>query len=141
MADPLRARRMADTQLVGRILVIADALEIVDVVTEYFADLGYEVRGVLPTEEALSLVHLQAPDVILLDVQMPRLGEVFEHLRARSATVPVIVATGSAQIAKQRRPLGAFAYVHKPFDWDELRSRVAIVIYSALRSRTGARSS
>ena len=48
--------------------------------------------------------------------------------------IPIIIAMDSGDAARQLRPLGAFAYIHKPFNWDDLRRRVAMLIYASLRS-------
>jgi len=118
---------------VGRLLVIAEEFEVVDAVTEFFADLGYEAHGALDDPDALAIVRAAAPELILLDVQMPRLAELFSGLRA-TYNLPIMVATANADTAKQLRSLGAFAYLHKPFDWDALRRRVAILLCASLPS-------
>jgi len=120
----------------GRILVIAEEFEVVDAVTEYFADLDYEAHGAIAVEDALALVDRSTPDVILLDVQMPRLAEVLTQLRGRSTSIPIVVATDSADSARRLRSLGAFACIHKPFIWDVLRYRIAIAMDAALRAQT-----
>jgi len=119
----------------GRILVIAEEFEVVDAVTEYFADLDYEAHGAVAVDDALTLVDRCTPDVILLDVQMPRLTEVLTQLRGRCASIPIVVATDSADSARRLRSLGAFACVYKPFVWDVLRHRIAIAVDAALRAR------
>jgi len=125
--------RTAESRHVGRILVIAEEFEVVDAVTDYFAELGYEAHGAVAGDGALPTVRRSAPEVILLDVQMPRLTELFREIRADS-NIPIMIATENAAVAKGLRAVGAFAYIHKPFDWDDLRQRVAVLMYSALRS-------
>jgi len=133
MAVHSRTGGIAGTEPVGRILVIAEEFDVADAVTEYFADLGYEAHGTIDGGDALAIVHRSAADLVLLDVPTARLRDLFRQLRA-ACDVPIIVATEDSNAAAELRPLGAFAYVRKPFDWDDLRRRVAIVIYSALRS-------
>jgi len=118
---------------VGRLLVIAEEFEVVDAVTEFFADLGYEAHGALDVPDALAIARAATPELILLDVQMPRLSELFTQLRA-TFDVPIMVAAANAATAQQLRPLGAFAYIHKPFDWEALRRRVAILLCASLPS-------
>ena len=122
-----------DSSPVGRLLVIADEFEVVDVITDFFADLGYEAHGALDNADALATARAAAPELILLDLQMPRLSELFTQLRA-TFNVPILVATANAATAQQLRPLGAFAYIHKPFDWDAVRRRVAILLCSSLHT-------
>jgi DNA-binding response OmpR family regulator len=119
----------------GRILVIAEEPEIVDAVTEYFADLDYEVHGALAIQGAAAIIDARPPDVILLDVQMPRLAEILKELRLRGPKIPLLVATRNAESARNLRALGSFACVYKPFIWDTLRHRVAIAVEATLRAR------
>jgi len=132
---PLRSHHSAAGEYspVGRLLVIAEDFEVVDAVTEFFADLGYEAHGALDGPDALAITRAAAPEVILLDVQMPGLSELFTQLRA-TFDVPIMVAAANAATAQQLRPLGAFAYIHKPFDWEALRRRVAILLCASLPS-------
>jgi len=53
--------------------------------------------------------------------------------------VPILIATDNPETARQLRPLGAFAYIRKPFIWDDLRRRVATVLYSTPVLRRAAR--
>jgi len=119
----------------GRILVIAEEPEVVDAVTEYFADLDYEAHGALSIQGAAAVIDGRLPDVILLDVPMPRLAVVLSELRLRCPKVPLLVATSNAESAKRLRSLAAFACVYKPFVWDALRYRVAIIVEATLRAQ------
>jgi CheY-like chemotaxis protein len=113
-----------------RVLVVDDSDAIRALISVNLELEGYDVRsaadGVLALEETASW-H---PDVITLDVVMPRLGgfETLHRLRADPATahVPVVLVTGRAQAADraQGEALGADAYLSKPFEPAEL---VAVV--------------
>jgi len=104
-------------------------------------------------EAALEALERQPYDVALLDVLMPGLDglEVLERLRARSASPQVIMltATKTVKTAVQAMRLGAFDYVTKPFDIDELlivveravQSSALMQEVSALRSEVGQRYS
>jgi DNA-binding NtrC family response regulator len=104
-------------------------------------------------EAALSSLEQQAVDVVLLDVLMPGLDglEVLERIRARSAGPQVIMltATKTVKTAVRAMRLGAFDYVTKPFDVDELliiveravQSSALMQEVSALRSEVGQRYS
>src|SRR5688572_16215128 len=104
-------------------------------------------------EAALSALEERAVDVVLLDVLMPGLDglEVLERIRARSAGPQVIMltATKTVRTAVQAMRLGAFDYVTKPFDVDELliiveravQSSALMQEVSALRSEVGQRYS
>jgi len=85
-------------------------------------------------EEALALARAEAPDLILLDLMMPRLDgwTVAEELAAdkRTSDIPVVFLTARATTADRRRAeeLGALGYVLKPFDAVGLAPLVAGVV-------------
>jgi DNA-binding response OmpR family regulator len=85
-------------------------------------------------EEALALARAEAPDLILLDLMMPRLDgwTVAEELAAdkRTSDIPVVFLTARATTADRRRAeeLGALGYVLKPFDPVGLAPLVAEVV-------------
>jgi DNA-binding response OmpR family regulator len=85
-------------------------------------------------EEALALARAEAPDLILLDLMMPRLDgwTVAEELAAdkRTSDIPVVFLTARATTSDRRRAeeLGALGYVLKPFDPVELAPLVAEVV-------------
>ncbi len=83
---------------------------------------GFEVREASDGQQCLDLVGDVQPDVITLDVRMPRRDgfEVAEMLRADPATahIPIVIVTARAQGSDLARgaALGVDAYVTKPFD-------------------------
>jgi CheY-like chemotaxis protein len=85
-------------------------------------------------EEALALARAEAPDLILLDLMMPRLDgwTVAEELATdeRTSDIPVVFLTARATTADRRRAeeLGALGYVLKPFDPVGLAPLVAEVV-------------
>lgn len=86
--------------------------------------------------EALRLALSEAPDVILLDLMMPRMDgyEVMRVLKASDTTreIPVIMLTAksSAQDRDRCLELGAAGYITKPFRLEELRSTVKAIVDS-----------
>lgn len=113
-----------------KLLVADDDETIRRAVTRVFAGTAWEVEGVPDGAAALETVSACAPDVILLDLNMPRLGgrELLARLRAnpRLDAVPVIVLSGDdapEEKAAELR-LGADDFVSKPFSPVELVSRV-----------------
>lgn len=80
-------------------------------------------------ESAMPIVQEAQPDVILLDVMMPRTDgiEVLQRIKAVRADCEVIMLTGvnSQQLAEKAKDFGAFDFVGKPFDIVELRQKVA----------------
>ena len=115
--------------LAGRVLVVDDEAEIRAVLEEYLLPKGYRVRSVADGAAALREVIDEAPDVILLDVDMPRLGgiEALTAIRGITRKVRVIMISGKASLetAKLALAYGAFDYIAKPFDLDHLGEVVA----------------
>lgn len=85
---------------------------------------GYEVETAGSGEEALALVESFGPDFVLTDVRMPRMGglDLLSTLRAKGneATVIVMSAYGSNDLAIEAMKSGAYDYVSKPFKPDEI---------------------
>jgi DNA-binding response OmpR family regulator len=103
------------------ILVVDDELSIVELVRFTLEDAEVRVVEASDGAEALILARRIKPDLVLLDVQMPRLDglEVCRQLRRESdfARTPIIMLTAAGQQADRARGLGAGAdeYLTKPF--------------------------
>jgi CheY-like chemotaxis protein len=113
--EALRVRRT-----LGRVLVVDDQSHVGQMVRDILTELGYAVKYVLDGAEALDLVPVFQPDLVLLDLLMPGMSgvEVLEHLRREHPRLPVVVLSGNQDADLARRTLGngAFDYVQKPFD-------------------------
>jgi DNA-binding response OmpR family regulator len=111
---PLRALVVDDSEVIRDLIAVNLQLE------------GFEVVTAADGEEGLRLAAEIVPDVITLDVMMPRLSglDTLVRLRAdpRTASVPVVMVTGRAQPADIARgeELGVDAYLTKPFEPAEL---------------------
>src|SRR5437016_12382404 len=92
---------------------------------------GYEVLPASDGQQALEEVEAHSPDLVLLDVMMPRMDgfTVCQRLREFS-TVPIIIVTARGQDQDKVRglDLGADDYLTKPFSVDELLARVRAVL-------------
>ncbi len=90
---------------------------------------GYAVRSASDGQDALRKLEPEAPDLIVLDLEMPVMnGRVFYHeLRARGLDMPVVVVSAFDARAGQRE-LGANTYVTKPFDPDDLLDKVRTLL-------------
>jgi CheY-like chemotaxis protein len=123
-----------------RVLVVDDSTAVRDLIVVNFDLEGFEVRSAIDGVEALEVLAGWRPDVITLDVMMPRLGgfDTLERIRAddRLADLPVVVVSGRAQDADRDRglALGADAYLGKPFEPNDL---VALVARLARQGRGG----
>ncbi len=86
---------------------------------------GFAVVTGVDGEEAVELARARRPDLILLDVEMPRRNglEALEEIRETAPDVPVVVVTSgeTSEVAEEALGLGAVNFVHKPLDERELR--------------------
>lgn len=92
---------------------------------------GYEVIATQDGEQALQAVETRMPDLVLLDVMMPKLDGFTVCTRIREfSTVPIIVMTARGQDKDKVRglDLGADDYLTKPFSVDELLARIRAVL-------------
>jgi len=116
------------------ILVAEDNAFIRTLVKAALGPLGCEIVEAVDGEDALSAVSQHNPDIILLDVVMPKLNgfDVLEILRGDKygLTCPIVMLTTSASQADMEHGArsGATAYLVKPFDKDELRDTVASLL-------------
>lgn len=132
---------MSDSALLptvlGRVLVIDDEPETLDLFTAVLSDSGFEVYSALNGADGLMLVNVERPDVVLLDLQMPGVPgfDVFRRIRAVRPDLPVIIVSGQSDLKLARATLdgGAVDYVPKPFDPEDLLRAVA----AALNNRPG----
>jgi DNA-binding NtrC family response regulator len=95
---------------------------------------GYDIITAGTGEDALSLVREQQPDLVLLDIQLPGISgiEVLEKIKDFDDEIIVIMLTahGGLETAVNAMRLGAYDYVSKPFNLDEL----SIIIKKALEN-------
>jgi signal transduction histidine kinase/FixJ family two-component response regulator len=108
-----------------KVLVIDDRKENVEFVVDYvLVPHGYQPVTAEDGEEGLHKALTEKPDLILLDMQMPRMSglEVLEALKAEGVEIPVIIMTfhGSESLAVQVFRLGVKDYVIKPFKVEEM---------------------
>ncbi len=109
-----------------RVLVVDDDLSIQRVLVQTLELEGYEVATASDGEEALQSLQGELPDVVILDVMMPKLDglDVLKRMRAdaRTQTVPVILLTArsSQEDIWEGWQSGVDYYMTKPFDVEEL---------------------
>ena len=120
----------------ARILIAEDDRVLQDLVAELLAEAGYEVVTASDGDEALMLVREQAPDLVLLDVNMPRLNgyAVCREIRGSGPGAPPVIfltALGNVEDRVSGLDLGAVDYLVKPFNPPELEARVR----AALRTK------
>ncbi len=117
-----------------RVLVAEDDPDIRRLIAFSLEFAGFKVIQVQDGEDAVKVALEERPDIILLDVRMPRMNgyEACEKLKANQATkrIPIVFlsARGQETEIKYGLGLGAEEYILKPFAPDELYRRVAAIL-------------
>jgi DNA-binding response OmpR family regulator len=125
----------------GRILVVEDDFDISNMLRIYFGGQGYTVEVASRGGDALAATQRQAPNLIVLDINLPDISgyDVCRKLRTTTRTrhIPIIFLTQKDERSDKIIGLesGADDYITKPFDIEELKLRVKNAIDSAERSR------
>jgi DNA-binding response OmpR family regulator len=116
----------------ARILVVEDEPNMVAGLRDNFEFEGYEVLTAGDGIEGLQRALEESPDLVVLDVMMPRMSglEVCKQLRAQRRSIPIIMLTARGQELDKvvGLELGADDYVTKPFSIRELLARVKAVL-------------
>lgn len=113
------------------VLVIDDEPQMLGVYRTCLTTHGYRVTAINDGATALDVASVDRPDVVVLDLVMPGMGglEVLDRLRqnATTANIPVLMVTGRINADARTEGLrrGVDDFIHKPFRYDELLSRVA----------------
>ena len=127
-----------------RVIVVDDEPDLREMIAAYLGKHGFVVAGAGDARELDALLNNGAPDLVILDVNLP--GEdgfaIARRLRAHS-DVPIIMLTGAGDTVDRvvGLELGADDYVTKPFDPRELRARIHSVLRRVRRpsdSRSGS---
>jgi DNA-binding response OmpR family regulator len=116
----------------ARILIIDDEPEMVRGLEDNLRFEGYQTLSATSGADGLALALREGPDLVLLDVTMPRLSgwDVLRGLREKQRDIPVIMLTARGEEADRvlGLELGADDYVSKPFSLRELLARVRAVL-------------
>ena len=114
-----------------KILIVDDDQNICELLRLYLAKEGYETLIAHDGEKALELFEQNKPNMVLLDVMMPRMDgwEVCRRIRAQANT-PIIMLTAKGETFDKvlGLELGADDYVVKPFDSKEVVARIKAVL-------------
>ncbi len=118
-----------------RILIVDDELSVRSSLGEWFEEDGFSVETAEDGEAALRAMDRGPYDIVLLDLKMPGMDGIAVQKRVREidpdATIIILTAFASVQTAVEALKLGAFDYVTKPVDPDELSN----LVKNALRTR------
>ena len=117
-----------------KVLVVDDEKAIVQMLSMNLKSFGYNVIAAYDGYEALDILNYEKVDVILLDIMMPDMDgiEVCNRIKSNPETrvIPIIMVSAKTQIEDKVLGLnnGADDYLIKPFDIQELRSRIDAAI-------------
>jgi DNA-binding NtrC family response regulator len=107
-----------------KLLLVDDETEFLDTLLKRMKRRNVDVNGVGSGEEALAWLDNHAIDVVILDVRMTGLEGMatLQEIKKRHPLIEVIMLTGHAsmEVAIQGMEMGAFDYLMKPMDMDEL---------------------
>ena len=112
------------------VLVVDDEPEIVQFVSAALEDEGFAVTTAADGRQALEMAATARPDLVVLDMMLPRLGGegIAKELRRAHGDLPILVMTADGRAEEKAQRVGAFAFLSKPFDLHRLvtlvRSRV-----------------
>ena len=107
-----------------RVLIVDDDRDIVTIVSTILGGRGWDIKAAYNGREALEAVTLSKPDIILLDIMMPEMNgiEVLKRIKKidTDARIIMITAFGDVESYLDSMELGAYEYINKPFETDEL---------------------
>ena len=128
----------------ARILVVDDEPDIVEVITFTLETKGHEVISARDGADGLVKVKNEAPELIILDVMMPKMNgmQVVDYLRNKEefSHIPIIMLTATTQFSRRpdeewRKKVGVEDYISKPFEPLDLIDRVDKVLQENFRKK------
>ncbi len=116
----------------GTICIVDDEIEILNTLGGILADEGYQITVAQGGEEALKVIQAESPDVVILDIWMPKPDglEVLQRVRRQFPNIVMIMMSGhgSVESAVKATKLGAYDYLEKPLDLE----KITILVRNAL---------
>ena len=126
-----------------KVLLVDDEVEFVTTLAERLRLRGLDASIATDGTEALKLIDADRPQVVVLDVLMPGLGglAVLDQIRTTDPQIKVILLTGrgSAQEGDRGIPQGAFDYLIKPVNIDELIEKMREALNAPSPARSGGK--
>ena len=108
-----------------KILIVDDEAGMQRLLARILDRQGYETLTVGSAKEALQLINSDSFDLVLTDIQMPGMNglELLREIKAFDPSLPIIVVTayGTVESAVEALRAGAYDYITKPFETDEIR--------------------
>jgi two-component system, sensor histidine kinase and response regulator len=124
-----------------KILIIDDNVDTVELLRKRFRIEGYETAEAYDGEEGLKKVYDYVPDLIVLDVMMPKMDgyEVCKRIKLDVSLkqIPILMLSAKSQVPDKVKGLdiGADDYITKPFDFKELMARVRTLLSQKIESK------
>ena len=140
MSTPSRTDSMSNSDS-PTILVVDDDPTTLGLISDYLAEFGFRVRAASDGKSALKEAQSGQPDLILLDVLMPKMDgfETCRRLKAKEALkdIPVIFMTSLTETADKIKGFqaGGADYITKPFAYEEFLSRIRVHLVSSANRR------
>ncbi len=128
----------------AKILVVDDEPDIVEIITFTLESKGHEITAAKDGVEGIEQVKKNEPDLIILDVMMPKMNgmQVVDYLRNKEQYnhIPIIMLTATTQYSRKpdeewRKKIGVEDYISKPFEPIDLITRVDKVLKDNFRKR------
>ena len=128
----------------AKILVVDDEPDIVEIITFTLESKGHEITAAKDGAEGIEQVKKDEPDLIILDVMMPKMNgmQVVDYLRNKEQYnhIPIIMLTATTQYSRKpdeewRKKIGVEDYISKPFEPIDLITRVDKVLKDNFRKR------
>lgn len=123
-----------------RILIVEDNVNNIEMLADYLRAHGHMVHLACDGEQAIRFLRVELPDIVLMDIQMPKLDGwgAIQQIRADPdlAAVPIIAVTALAMQGDRDRCLqaGADAYLSKPFRLREMLATIETCLAEAALS-------
>ncbi|WP_048440078.1 response regulator [Caenimonas sp. SL110] len=133
LSEAAVAPRLPERANMHNILVVEDDEDVRNVIVESLGLIGYAVTEAPNGTEGLAAMARSRPDVLVVDYAMPDMtgAEVISRAREMFSDLPVILATGYADMAAVERLAGKPAILRKPFDINSLGAAVALALDGA----------
>jgi DNA-binding response OmpR family regulator len=120
--------RAGEKKMNKKILITEDEVDLATVLKTYLEAKGYEILTAFDGEKAIEVAQREIPDLILLDVMLPKLDgyTVLRELKGKKETkgIPVIVVTAKEKMKGMFEIEGAEDYLVKPFERGELLEKI-----------------
>jgi DNA-binding response OmpR family regulator len=113
----------------AKILIVDDERDLVDAYVRLLERSGHQCVGAFDANEAIQIIDSEPPDLVITDLSLPDTSgiEIIRHVRAKSATTPIIVMSGhnTPELYEAAKAAGANISLLKPVSIAELRRVIA----------------